>query len=202
MEKSSAGQSERKRSGNRTEQMIRKILEADPKLKNWLVKVYRTAQGEVDIDLYPPHCKDNPDSKECLMGRHLEVKSVEKLFENDWSSREKPYYNRLSRFVLKPSEANDPNLTCYAFVTHDELSGHDIVDFVDSKPVKNWIRGEGFDKCGARMAGNVKNSKAPKLPVRALPELRMKPCGLVSKWHYITESDKKIERPARCPLSK
>lgn len=140
-------------------------------MRGWKVqKVGALGQPGLDLFLHPPGSCAHRDVAGCKPPQRIEVKSVEKIFEpapdDPWPK------NRLSRFVLKPSEADDPKPSCYVLIYKDELTGHVSMDVVDSARIIKFIR-------------DNKASKAPKLSVRAIPFLRKTPCKLVSKTHHI-----------------
>ena len=171
MKKTPEGQLARKLSGMRGEKLVKNLLMRDPTVRKRYHVYVSTSKGKVpglDVKLNPisDFCLVNKDDPRCRPVE-MEVKSVEKLFERD-DARQWPH-NRDSRFVLKKSEKPD----CYVFVADDELTGHSVVDIVDSKRVLKWME---------RLRPHA---KSPKLPVRALPELRSTPCRYVSKSHQV-----------------
>jgi hypothetical protein len=166
MQRTSVGQKARKWAGLRAESLVKSVLEDDPKVKRKYRVVMSYSRGKVpglDVHLRPNKdvCDIDPDSAACKPVE-MEVKSVEKLFEED-NTVDWPH-NRVSRYVLKPDEQP----ACYVFVTNDDLSNHTVVDMIDSTYIGKWME-------------KLRHGKSPKLPVRALPLLRKHPCKHVAR---------------------
>lgn len=161
------GQAARKLSGERAEGLVEGILRRDRKVKGFEIRLTGNLEEGLDIELHPPDscAKREEPCREPIL---LEAKSVEKLFERDaavpWPK------NRASRFVLKRREEPD----CYAFITRDEITKHTAVDFVENGPeLAAWKKKQ--------------KGKSQKLPVRAIPLLRKRPCPHIDKCTVIVE---------------
>ncbi len=162
-------QKARQISGKEAERLVRPVLERDPKLKGWKFEfVLDHATGGLDVSLHPPRsCEKHPHDKGCRMPLYMEVKSVEKLFEHVPDS---PWpHNRTSRYVLKKEE----NPHCYVLVTKDDIADRVSIDFVaNTGELSEWK---------AKQRG-----VSQKLPVRALPRLRLRPCPYVTQHKLVT----------------
>jgi len=156
------GQAARRFSGKSAEQLVRDILEKDPKLRGWKFRFTEEMEAGLDIDLTPPNVCKEGQTEGCKLPLHFEAKSVEKLFEHD--AAEKWPHSRTSRWVLKQHE--EPH--CYVLITRDEVTDHTAVDFIQNAgELVDWKKRQG--------------GKSVKLPVRALPRLRLLPCPYVTK---------------------
>jgi len=165
------GESQRLREehGKEAEKEVERLIREDPKLRGWKATITGTLKEGLDIQLEPPiSCAKEPENPKCRAPLFFEVKSVEKLFEHDSQA---PWpHNRTSRYTLK----KDENPHCYVLVTRDDVTDRTAIDFVENTgELSEWK---------AKQHG-----KSQKLPVRALPRLRMRPCPFVTRHKKVIE---------------